>query len=206
MSNRLEKRKKTLQQQKQKKNQTKLLLGVFCLIIVIVGGYVAWQYLSAPSEDPPEIEPTTSLFSTYEFTMTDIDGSRFSLNNYRGNVIVIHLMAVGCSGQINQINDNQLIKLKSLCSSYCDSEPVTIVSVAVATCENARLSWLRDVYSISWYFGNDYDDGTVDIAQNYGVKGDGTIIIIDKDFQVHEAYSDVPVSTIRSKINQLLEA
>ena len=189
-----------------KKKQTKLLLGVVCLIVIVVAGIVAWQYVSTPSEDPPEITPTTSLFSTYEFTMKDIDGTRFSLNNYRGRVIVIHLMAVGCSGQINQINDNQLTQLGSLCNSYCDNKPVTIVSVAVATCESSRLSWLRSIYDVSWFFGNDYDDGTVDIAQNYGVYGDGTIIVIDKDFQVHEAYSEIDASTLKSKINQLLES
>jgi len=195
-----------IEKQKKKKAQTKILVGAVCLIVILLGGITAWQYLSAPSEDPPEIKPTATLFSTYEFTMKDIDGTRFSLYNYRGNVIVIHLMAVGCSGQINPINDNQLIKLKSLCSSYCDNKPVTIVSVAVATCESSRLSWLRSTYSISWYLGNDYDDGRVDIAQHYGMYGDGTIIVIDKDFHVHEAYSDVGVSTIKSKINQLLEA
>ncbi len=205
MSERLKKRKILMEKQKKKKVQTKILVGVVCLIVIVLGGVTAWQYLSAPSEDPPEIKPTAALFSTYEFTMNDIDGTRFSLDNYRGNVIVIHLMAVGCSGQINPINDNQLIKLKSLCSSYCDNKPVTIVSVAVATCESSRLSWLRSTYGISWFLGNDYDDGTVDIAQNYGMYGDGTIIVIDKDFQVHEAYGDVGVSTIKSKINQLLE-
>ena len=185
----MEKRKKMLGQQKQKKKQTILLLGVVCLIIIIGGGYAAWQYVSAPSENPPEIKPTTSLFATYDFTMNDIDGNRFSLNNYRGNVIVLHLMAVGCSGQINQINNFQLIKLKSLCNSYCDNKQVTIVSVAVATCETSNLAQLRETYGITWFFGNDVDDGTVDVAQNYGVYGDGTIILIDKDFQVHEAYS-----------------
>jgi len=201
----LKKRKKLKEQQKKK--QTKLLLGAICLIAIIFGGYATWQYLaSSPSEEPPEIKHTSSLLPPYEFTMKDIDGTRFSLNNYRGRVIVIHLMAVGCSGQIYQINDNQLTQLKSLCNSYCDNKPVTIVSVAVATCENSRLSWLRSIYDVSWFFGNDYDDGTVDIAQNYGVYGDGTIIVIDKDFQVHEAYSEIDASTLKSKINQLLES
>jgi len=188
-----------------KKKQTKLLLGVVSLIVIVVVGIVVWQYVSTPSEDPPEITHTT-LFSTYEFTMNDINGTQFTLNNYRGNVIVIHLMAVGCSGQINQINNYQLIRLKSLCSGYCDNKPVTVVSVAVATCETSNLAQLREIYGITWFFGNDVDDGTVDIAQNYGVYGDGTIILIDKDFQVHEAYSDVEFPTLQSEINQLLEA
>ena len=180
-----------------------MLIGVFALIIIL-GGYLAWQYLSAPSEDPPEI-PTTSLLSTYEFTMNDMNGTSFSLTNYRGKVILLHLMAVGCSGQIYQINDYQLTQLKTVCDSYCGKDNVTIISVAVATCENSGLSWIRETYDVNWFFGNDVDDGTIDIAQNYGVYGDGTIVIIDKNFQVHEAYSAIDATTLKSEINQLLE-
>ena len=204
LSNKLKQSKKVKEQQKKK--QTRRILVAVCLIVIIFGSYAVWQYLSAPSENPPEIKPTTSLFSTYEFTMNDINGTQFTLNNYLGKVIVIHLMAVGCSGQINQINNYQLIRLKSLCSGYCDTKPVTVVSVAVATCETSNLAQLRETYGITWFFGNDVDDGIVDIAQNYGVYGDGTIILIDKDFQVHEAYSDVGLPALQSEINQLLEA
>lgn len=201
MAKRLEKRQKMREQQKKKK--TKILLGILALSVVIIG-IAAWLYVEG--QKPPEITSTASLLSTYEFTMRDIDGTQFSLKDYSGDVILLHLMAVGCAGQVNQINDNQLTQIRSVCNSYCGSKPLTIVSVAVATCENSRLSWLQSTYGIDWFFGNDYDDGTIDIAQNYGIYGDGTIILIDKDFKVHEAYSSINAATLKTKINQLLEA
>ncbi|MCW4002092.1 MAG: hypothetical protein NWE97_02755, partial [Candidatus Bathyarchaeota archaeon] len=119
---------------------------------------------------------------------------------------VIHLMGVGCHGQINPINEYQLTQLKTVCSSYCGNNPVTLITVAVATCENSDLAQIRINYDIAWLFGNDYDDGRVDIAQQYAAQGDGTIVLIDKAFQISEAYSTIAASTLSSKINQLLGA
>ena len=195
-------------ERKERQQQKKLLLSIFFLIVILIVVYSVWQYMgsSVQSEEPPPINTTNPLLAPYEFTIRDISGSQFSLDSYRGRVIVIHLMGVGCKGQIYPINDNQLTQLKSVCSSYCGNEPVTIVSVAVATCENSDLAQIRARYDVSWFFGNDVDDGTVDIAQNYASHGDGTIVIIDKDFQISEAYSTIDASTLKSKINQLLEA
>jgi len=181
------------------------ILGAFCLVLLIFGAYGAWQY-SQPSTAPPPINPTNPLETPYEFTMNDVDGTKFSLTSYKGRVIVIHLMAVGCHGQINPINDNQLTKLKTVCNSFCGHEPVTLVTVAVATCPSSDLEQIRTAYGITWPLGNDYDDGTMDIAQKYASQGDGTIVLIDKTFHVSESYGTVASSTLSTKINQLLRA
>ncbi|UCH32452.1 MAG: hypothetical protein JSV05_03485 [Candidatus Bathyarchaeota archaeon] len=184
------------------------ILAALCLIAIILGSYGAWQYTrpSTQSEEPPPINPTNPLLTPYDFTMRDIDGTQFSLNSFSGRIIVIHLMGVGCQGQINPINEYQLTQLKTVCSSYCGNNPVTLITVAVATCENSDLAQIRINYDIAWLFGNDYDDGKVDIAQQYAAQGDGTIVLIDKAFQISEAYSTIAASTLSSKINQLLGA
>jgi hypothetical protein len=138
--------------------------------------------------------------------MRDIDGTQFSINGFSGRIIVIHVMGVGCHGQINPINEYQLTQLKTVCSSYCGSNPVTLITVAVATCENSDLEQIRTNFDITWLFGNDYDDGKMDIAQNYAAQGDGTIVLIDKEFHISTSYSEIAASTLSSKINQLLGA
>jgi len=115
-------------------------------------------------------------------------------------------MGVGCHGQIYPINDYQLTQLKTVCSSYCGNDPITLITVAVATCENSDLEQIRTTYGITWLFGNDYDDGRMEIAQKYGTQGDGTIVLIDKEFQISEEYSTIAASTLSSTINQLLGA
>jgi hypothetical protein len=181
------------------------VLGAFCLILLIFGAYGAWQY-TQPSTAPPSINPTNPLQTPYEFAMNDIDGTRFSLASHKGKIVVIHIMGVGCHGQINPINDNQLTQLKTVCNSLCGNEPVTLVTVAVATCPSSDLEQIRTTYGITWPLGNDYDDGTMDIAQKYASQGDGTIVLIDKTFHISDAFSTMTASTLSSKINQLLGA
>jgi len=186
------------------------ILGALCLIAIIFGSYGAWQYTrpSTISEEPPPINPTNPLQTSYEFTMRDINGTQFSLSSFSGKVIVLHIMGVGCNGKINTINVNQLTQLKTVCSSFCGKESVTLITVAVATCPTwlSVLAQIRATYDITWLFGNDYDDGKMDIAQNYAAQGDGTIVLIDKAFHISDSYSTITASTLSSNINQLLGA
>jgi len=179
------------------------MLGVFCLVLLIFSVYGAWQY-TQPSAAPPSINPSTQLETPYEFTMNDINGTKFSLTSHKGRVLVIHIMGVGCHGQINPINDNQLTQLKTVCNSFCANKPVTFVTVAVATCASSDLAQIRTTYGITWPIGNDFDDGTMDIAQKYASQGDGTIVLIDKTFHIADSYTTITASTLSSRINQLL--
>lgn len=181
------------------------ILGAAFLILLIFGGYGAWQY-TQPSTEPPSINPTNPLETPYEFTMRDTNGTQFSLSSYRGRVIVIHVMAVGCHGQIYPINDNQLTQLKTVCNSFCGKEEVTLITVAVATCPSSDLQQIRATYGATWLFGNDYDDGKMEIAQNYATQGDGTIVLIDKTYHISETYGATTASTLSAKINQILGA
>jgi len=187
------------------------ILGAVCLIILIFGAYGAWQYNN--SLLPPSIGGTTNnpppTGSAPEFSLKDIDGTQFSLNQHVGEVIAIHFMGVGCGGQIYPINDHQLKQLKTVCNDYCSNKPVTAVTVAVATCQNNDLARIRSNYGITWVLGNDYDDGKMDIIEAYAPHGikDGTILLIDKSFSVVHVYTEsVVASTLSSKINQLLGA
>jgi hypothetical protein len=194
----------------------KVIFG-FCLIAIVVAAYGTWQYFEG--QKPPAIGGTTgnlptnnpsSASSAPSFSLTDINGNQFSLNQHIGKVIAIHFMAVGCSGQIYPINDYQLKQLKETCNDYCGDNPVVMVTVAVATCPNSQLSSIRTNYGITWALGNDYDDGNMDIVKKYVESysiNDGTIVLIDKKFNVVEVYTEATsAETLSSKINQLLKA
>lgn len=187
------------------------ILGTMCLIAIVFVAYGAWQYHN--SQLPPIIgnggnnPPPTG--SAPNFSLRDIDGTQFSLNKFSGNVIAIHFMGVGCHGQIYPINDQQLKQLKTVCNDYCGNKPVTVVTVAVATCASSDLAQIRANYGITWVLGNDYDDGKMDIVEAYNEYSirDGTIVLIDKAFDVSKAYTDaITADTLSSKISQLLGA
>lgn len=168
------------------------ILGVICLISLIFVSYGAWQYYIQPHPTGP----------ASNLSLEDI-------NQFHGKVIAIHFMYVGCGGQMISINDHQLKQLKIVCNNYCDNKPVALVTVAAATCPNSDLAKIRANYEIMWVLGNDYGDGKMDIFnayKAYSIK-DGTIVLIDKAFNVVHVYSEaITADTLSLEINQLLES
>ena len=187
-----------------------------CLIAVIFVSYVAWQQSNSVNvnELPPTIGSATPQAppvtnSAPSFSLSDVNGTLFSLKQHSGQVIAIHFMAVGCHGQIYPINDYQLQQLGTVCSNFCGSKSVTAVTVAVSTCQSSDLAQLRANYGIKWCLGNDYDDGKMDIIDAYTKYSiqDGTIILVDKESNVAQVYPNaITADVLSSKINQLLRA
>ena len=181
------------------------------LIVLILTAYGIWQYTEG--QKPPtfgggeSISPET--VSAPDFVLTDINGSQVSLSQFKGKVIGLHFMAVGCHGQINPINEYQLPQLKRACSSLCGKEPATILTIAVATCESSDLDVLRTKYSVSWILGNDYDDGALEIVNAYVPHeiGDGSVVLVDKDFNIVQVYTQgVSSEKLSTRIGELSKA
>ena len=188
----------------------KLIFGV-CLIALIFTAYGTWQYYEG--QKPPTIGGGAAISlptgSAPNFSLRDINGSQVSLSQFDGKVVAIHFMAVGCHGQINPINEYQLTQLRSACDSLCGKESTAFLTVAVATCQSSDLGTIRADYGITWIVGNDYDDGVLDIVNAYVPFsiGDGSVVLVDKTFNVAQVYSGgVTAETLSSKISQLLEA
>lgn len=197
-----------------KLSRGKMLLVVGLIAILIsASAYGVWQYYEG--QKPPEIagggnvDPTANLNAPApDFSLRDINGTRVSLSQFRGKVIGIHFMAVGCHGQIYEVNDYMLNELHRLCSSYCGSGLIAFLTVAVATCENSQLDQLRGNYSANWILGNDYDDEVLDILSAYASYDiyDGSVVLIDKAFNVTQVYSPgVSSGTLASRVSQMLQ-
>jgi len=181
------------------------------LIVLILTAYGVWQYYEG--QKPPAIGGASGNLSPTgaapDFSLRDINGNIVTLSQLKDKVIGIHFMAVGCGGQIYEVNQYQFAQLKSVCSSFCSDNSVAFLTVAVATCENSALDQIRSNYGVTWAFGNDYDDGVLDIVNAYVPYeiGDGSVVLIDKTFNIVQVYSGgVASGTLSSRINQLLEA
>ena len=178
------------------------------LIGLLFVAYIAWQYYQAL---PPAIGGTTDkpppTGSAPDFVLYDINGNQFTLSQHSGKVVAIHFMAVGCGGGIYLINENHLKALKNVCNTFCSKQQATIVTVAAATCANSNLEKIRTDHGVGWTLGNDYSDGTMDIIDayvQYSIR-DGTIVLIDKAFNVVNVYTkQVTGDILVSRISQLL--
>ena len=200
-------RARAAQKKPRKYPKGKMVFGI-CLIGLIFVAYAAWQSSSKP---PSSNNGTTNnpplTGSAPNFSLTDIDGTPFSLSQQAGKVIAIHFMAVSCGGGIVQTNENQLRTLKSVCSNYCGKKSVAVVTVAATTCAVSCLETIRSDYAVTWALGNDYDDGKADIVNAYSAYSiaDGAIVLIDRNFEIAEVYAEeTSFETLSSRINQLL--
>jgi peroxiredoxin len=180
------------------------------LVIVVFVAYGIWQYyVQLPPAIGGDTDEPLQTGSAPDFSLGDINGTQLSLSQFEGNVIAIHFMAVGCSGQYNSINDNQLRQLRTVCNTHCGNSPIKLVTVAVSTCSANDLSLIRSKYGINWALGNDYADGILDVIEAYEPFSieDGTIILVDKAFNVDEVYTETVTSTtLITRIGQLLGA
>jgi peroxiredoxin len=209
-------KRKTSKKKSLKKRQTKprrwpkgrILVGVSLVTLIFIA-YSAWQYhIQLPPTIGGETNNPLPNGSAPNFSLSDINGTQFSLDQFSGKVIAIHFMAVGCSGQISPINDHQLKQLKTVCNDYCGNRPVNVITVAVATCPNSDLAGICADYNVTWTLGNDYADGKMDVIDAYEpyLIRDGTILLVDKTFSVDKVYAEATTAeTLSSRINHLLE-
>jgi hypothetical protein len=181
----------------------KIIAGIF-LVTILITAYEAWQYSTIETNSPEPIGPAPN------FPLMDINGTiYFTLKQLSGKVIAIHFMIVGCHGLIYPIDDNQLRQLKSVCNSYCGNKQFVIITVLSSTCVTSNLSQIRMNYSVTWYMGNDYDDGVMDIFDAYAKYSvqDGTIVLVDRKLNVTQVHTEaITASTLSSEIELLLEA
>ena len=200
-----------IENRRRMQHNIKIIISTICLITLVLASYGIWQYYDG--QKPPTIggaagasASSLSTASAPNFSLKDINGTQVSLSQFKGKVIGIHFMAVGCHGQINPINEYQLTQLNGACNNLCGKEDATFLTVAVATCESSDLGVLRSSYGVSWILGNDYADGTLEIVNSYvpfEIR-DGTVVLIDKTFSIAEVYQGgVSANQLVSKISQL---
>ena len=204
-----------------KTSKGKIILS-FCLVTLIVAAFGIWQYYT---NLPPSIGGSKETSSSTEtasgvtasssnqsevlapdFSLNDINGSRFTLKQFKGRVVIVHFMAVGCGGQIRAITDHQLKQLKKVCDNHCGSSNLTMITVVVSTCEGNTLDLIRTFYNITWFFGNDYDDKKLEIIDAYEKYSilDGSIILIDKSLRVAEVYiEEIDAGSLSTTLGRL---
>jgi hypothetical protein len=179
------------------------------IIAVMVGSYGLWQYsdrFKSSVHDPSDSQASDDVAPL--FTLCDVDGTAFSLDQFDDRVKVLHFMVVGCEGRVNHFNEHQMRELSEICGMFCAEEEVAIFTVAISTCEGSELEEIREAYNITWIFGNDYDDGRVDIMESYMRYSifDGSILILDESCNVVNVYVDeVASESLSSTINELLD-
>jgi len=108
----------------------------------------------------PTLTPTLTIIHTVlppeatqapPFTLTSIDGTTFSLNDYRGEVVVLTLITLTCKEC-----GEEMLELEQLREAYPDIAIITVCVDLVETDEDLRD--FKEKYKADWLFARDTDN------------------------------------------------
>ena len=131
-----------------------------------------------------------------DFQVTTIDGEPIALNQFRGQVVVLDLMATWCGPCADQMEE-----LNRLRAEYPTTQ-VVILSIGVDTKEtDQQLRTFKDQYHANWRFSGDTDN----VGTKYDAQNIPTLALIDKDGDLQWHHAGVTsFEDLQKKIDPLL--
>lgn len=174
-----------------------LLIGVIGIIIVAVVISAGVMYEgNTNNEKVPDLETGTEVgMKAPGFSLTDLEGGNISLENLRGNVVILDFMATWCPPCKAEMSH-----LKEISQKYDDSD-LSIVSIDVDSSETeGDLKDFAQEHNADWRFGINSDAGV-----KYKVSGIPTLYILDKKGIIrYKSVGVVSASELASKIEPIL--
>ncbi len=142
-------------------------LAIIVLVFLVISVLV-YAVMTRPDDGnngpAPDKAPT--------FSLVTIDGEAISLDQFKGKVVVLDLMATWCGPCATQMDE-----LNQLRAKYSESQ-VVIISIDVDTQETTQqLREFKEDHVANWRFARDTDG----VSSKYGASNIPTLAVIDKD-------------------------
>jgi len=121
-----------------------------------------------------------------DFTLTDIDGNRFTLSDFKGKIVILDFMGAQCKPCKQQV-----IELTKVHSAYGDKVEILSISVYGGKGINEELHTFASSYNVKWRIAVDIEGASF----KYRITLIPSIIIIDQDGYVrfrHEGVAEAP--------------
>lgn len=158
------------------------LIVISIVAAIVTGGW----YLLRPKE------------GELNFTLSDINGNVFWLDDFKGQVVLLDFMATWCGPC-----QASMPGLKTLHEEF--KERVVIISISVDPVfdtEQRLRDWM-DSWDAQWVHAQDLADPPV--SQLFGVTGIPTYVILDKNGHIRYRYVGLTSeSTLRENLSTLL--
>ena len=200
--------------QKKKSTESKKVLGIVGVSILIILTAIVIHNSVIPGEDTgaaiatalPGVPPLITEYDkpkgeqTYpsapDFTLLDIHGKMFSLKDFKGKIVIIDFMGPTCKPCKDQV-----IELGSVQRTYGDKVEILSLSVYGGKGMNEELQVFEASNNVKWRIAIDVYGAVF----SYRVKSIPTTIVIDQNLCVryrHEGVAGAP--TIIQEIKTIL--
>lgn len=149
-----------------------MVLTLFLSVIVIsLTIYEVWH--------PGQYSTGENKRKAPNFTLTDIEGDIFSLDDFRGKIVVLDFFYVECP-----YCDDEVVELEKIYSSH-SREDLEIMSISIPEDSVEKLNEFRKgpnsfsnlEYEMNWIIARD----TSGVRNLYNIQGYPTTVIIDKE-------------------------
>lgn len=182
-----------------KKMATNLLIvGIIMTFVVpIVVGLALFAWLMSVIRG---FTPSTLLVDEKAplFTLTDINGADFSLDDFKGKVVILDFFATWC-GPCR----TQMPHLSQICEKYNNSKVIVIsISIDPRTDTLEKLKQFASDNDMTWIVARD----TTEVSKSYRVTKIPTLFIIDQKGIIRYVHvGPASASTLSSEIDSLLK-
>jgi len=162
-------------------------------VYTMIGGINAWKEKYPTTLTPPtSTKAPTGAIEAPPFTLTSIEGTTFSLSDYRGKVVVLTLILTTC-----HLCQEEMGELAQLRQAYPDVVILTVSIDPLETDENLRS--FKEEYNADWTFARD----TSKLASQYQgyVLATPTIVVITPEGYISfRKVEVVPLEDLKSAI------
>ncbi len=162
-------------------------------VYTMIGGINAWKgkYPTSLTSPKPTQAPTGAIAAP-PFTLTSVDGTTFSINDYRGKVVVLTLILTTC-----HLCQEEMGELAQLRQAYPD---VAIISVSIDPLEtDENLRSFKETYNADWLFARDTNN-LASRYQGYVLATPTVVVITPEGYISFRKVEVVPLEDLKSAV------
>lgn len=170
---------------KKKPKQPKRNFAWIIVPLVLLGAFIWYSAVGSSSAPLAYTAASTAKVQAPKFTLTDIEGRRLSLSDYRGKVVILDFWAPWCPPCKREIPD-----FIALQKQY-ESRGLQIIGIGLDQQENVASFARENGINYPVLIGDD------DISKLYGgISGIPTTFIIDKEGNVSSRFEGFNDKTV----------